>query len=277
MRDGRRSPPKHRWRRPGPVRTGRLPGPIFGRNLLVSLALPRSLSARLVVVLLIGVLAGGGLSTSASADTPAAPGRVSGLILDRSNQPLTGATITFTDGAGTTAGATDTDGQGRWSLSVPQGDYDLAVIASQGGRALSAKVRGYSVETDTKLNLIVAGDPDVRVAAAAATAPEGAGRDEPLLPAYTRAAAATAQSSTQTVTFSGQVLDPDGDPTSNGVSIRLTAADYPFLVAEGFVPRYDDGTFSVDVPAGTYSLRIETGVEDPDDCPGCPEYRGGEI
>src|SRR5688572_3283555 len=228
MRDGRRSPPKHRWRRPGPVRTGRLPGPIFGRNLLVSLALPRSLSARLVVVLLIGVLAGGGLSTSASADTPAAPGRVSGLILDRSNQPLAGATITFTDGAGTTAGATDSDGQGRWSLSVPQGDYDLAVIASQGGRTLSAKVRRYTVETDTKLNLIVAGDPHVRVAAAAATVPH-AGGDEP---AYTRAAAATAQSSAETVTFSGQVLDSDGDPSRRNVSIQLTGANYPYLVAE---------------------------------------------
>jgi hypothetical protein len=237
----------------------------------VSFALPRCLSSRLVVVLLIGVLAAGGLSASARADTPAAPGRVSGLILDRSNQPLAGATITFTDGAGTTAGATDTDGQGRWSLSVPQGDYDLAVIASQGGRTLAAKVRRYTVETDTKLNLIVAGEPDVRVAAAAAPVP-----DEPLSPAYTRAAAATAQSSTETVTFSGQVLDPDGDPTRHNVSVQLTGADYPYLVAEVFVSGDDDGTFSLDVPAGTYSLRVETGAEDPDDCPGCPEYRGDE-
>ena len=243
----------------------------------MSFPLSRSLTIRLVVVLVTALLAAGHFSPTALADTSPAPARVGGLVLDRNNQPLVGATVTLTDDAGSMVGSADADAQGRWSVTVVEGTYDLGVTAHQGGRTVSAKVRRYTVEADTKLNLIVAGNPaGARIASAAADDSDaGAGRE--LTPGFTRAASAVTQSTTQMVTFSGQVLDPDGDPTRHNVSIQLTAADYPYIVADQFVSGYDDGTFSLDVPAGTYNLRVVTGAEDPNDCPGsCPEYRGEE-
>ncbi|MGH9010506.1 MAG: carboxypeptidase regulatory-like domain-containing protein, partial [Acidimicrobiia bacterium] len=237
----------------------------------MSFPLSRSLAIRILIVLVVALAAAGHSFPSAVADTSPLAGRVGGLVLDRNNQPMAGATVTLTDASGTVAGSADTDAQGRWSAFVGQGSYDLAVTAHQNGHTLSAKVRRYAVEADTKLNVILAGEPDVRVAAAAAVDPD-AGTDGPASPAYTRAAAATAQSSsTHTVTFSGQVLDPDGDAVRSNVSIQLTGAVFADVIAS----EDDDGTFSLDVPAGTYSLRVETDDVDPYYCPGyCPDYRG---
>jgi hypothetical protein len=82
-----------------------------------------SRSTRLVVVVVAGLVAAGLWSPTAQAETPAgSPGRVGGLVLDRTNQPLAGATVTLTDDSGTAVGSSGTDNQGRWSLAVPQGD-----------------------------------------------------------------------------------------------------------------------------------------------------------
>ena len=222
-----------------------------------------SLRRRLVVVAAAGVLAAGVWSSTAGAETPAPqPGRVGGLVLDRSNQPLAAATVTLTDSSGAAAGSAGTDHQGRFAIAVPQGDYDIAVAAQQDGRTLSARVRHYSVEENTKLNLILAGDPSQARTAAASVAPS-AGTGESTSAGFTRAAAA--QSSSQAVTFSGRVVNADGDPVTR-VAIRLRG------YAEAYPDSYDE-TFSLDAPAGTYTLEVETDTDDPDDCPGCPDYR----
>jgi hypothetical protein len=231
-----------------------------------SLSAVRSRSVRLIIVLLAGLLAAGVLSSSARAETAGPAGRVSGLVLDRSNQPLAGATVTLTNpDAGVVAASTGTDGQGRWSLSIPQGDYDLQVSVQQGDHTLSANVRRYAVGADTKLNLILAGDPDEAASVRAAAAESGSA-PEVASPAFTRAAA-MAQSSSGSVTFSGQVLGADGDPVGTGVSIWLSQPN-AYRTADVMVS--EDGTFSLEVPAGIYSLGVATGVLE-DDCYGC-EY-----
>jgi len=225
-----------------------------------------SLRRRLAVVVAAGLLSAGVWSTTAGAETPAPPpGRVGGLVLDRGNQPLAGATVTLTDGSGATAGSAGTDNQGRFAIAVPQGDYDVAVSAQQDGHTVSARVRHYTVGENTKLNLILAGDPGGARVAAAAVAPD-AGTGEAASPSFTRAAASTA---TQAVTFSGRVVDADGEP-AHSVAIRLVGA--PNVYAEVFVDDYD-GTFTLDVPPGTYSLELETDAYNPDDCYGCGPER----
>jgi hypothetical protein len=139
--------------------------------------------------------------------------------LDRSNQPLVGATITLTDALGAAAGSSNTRDQGRWSLAVPQGDYDLEVTAQQDGHTLAAKVRHYTVGADTKLNLVLAGDPaagGVRAASAADGSPEADGST------FTRAAAAVTPSSSGMVTFSGEVLDADGHLAQPAADVLLS-------------------------------------------------------
>ena len=225
----------------------------------------RCIPLRFVVVLLAGLLAAGVLSPSARAETAGSAGRIGGLVLDRSNQRTAGATVTVTGPDEAVAGSTHTDDRGRWSLSIPQGDYDLAVTAQQDDHTLSAKIGRYSVGADTTLNVILAGDPDeAGTYEAAATV---GNRTAEATATFTRAAAAMTGSPSQMVTFSGQVLDADGNPVERGVSISL-ARENPYAGGDVMV---EDGTFSLDVPAGTYTLRVATDV--PEECGGCPEYR----
>ncbi|MCA1844128.1 MAG: carboxypeptidase-like regulatory domain-containing protein, partial [Actinobacteria bacterium] len=228
-----------------------------------------SLPSRVVVVLLAGLLAVGLLSGSAQAGTPTtAPGRVGGLVLDRSNQPLPGATLTFTHTSGALAGSTAADDHGRWSLAVPQDDYDVEVSAQQGDHTLSAEVRRYAVGEDTKLNLILVADPTRARVAAAATTESGA-VEGGASPTFTRASAATTQSSDGRVTFSGQVFDADGQPVADGIDVWLNQPQTYWLQ---HFPVAADGTFSLAVPTGVYTLGVLTGVQE-DDCPGCPVER----
>ena len=232
------------------------------------LLLSHSRSPRLIVVLVVALLAGGLLSASAVADTtPASPGRVSGLVLDQYGQRLGGATIALTDMAGTPAGTTSTDSEGFWSLSVPEEEYDLAVNARRDDHHLSAKVRRYSVGADTKLNLILAGDPDDARVVAANAADTNWSESESPPPTFTRAAAMTPSSSGK-VTFSGEVVDADGDTVGSGVSIWLVQSN-AYLIAD--VMASEDGTFSLEAPPGSYTLRVATDV--PEECPGCPYER----
>ena len=69
----------------------------------------------------------------------------------------------------------------------------------------------YSVGADTKLNLILAGDPGA--SAARSRGRPDAGTDEPASPTFTRAAAAMTPG-WSAVTFSGRVVDVAGDPVA---------------------------------------------------------------
>ncbi|MDQ1568126.1 MAG: hypothetical protein QOF96_3006 [Actinomycetota bacterium] len=228
--------------------------------------LSRSFRTRLVVVVLAGLLAAGLLSSSAlPASASDAGGRVGGLVLDSSNHPMAGATITLTDTSSTVAGSAHTNDQGRWLISAPQGDYDVAVTAEHDGHTLSGRVRRYTVGADTRLNVMLAGDPD---AAVVGTVDGGAGSGGSAAAdtgaAFTRAAAAT-QSASGKVTFSGAVLDVDGNPVVSGVHMWLSQLQTYFED----ITVSADGSFSLEVPPGPYSLGVATGVIE-DDCPGCP-------
>ena len=231
------------------------------------------LPTRLVSVLVVGLFAAGLPSPSAQAENTT-PGRVGGLVLDRANQPVPGATISLAHLPGTVAGAAKTDDQGRWTLTVPQGDYELHVSVGQGDDTSWAKVARYSVGAGTKLNLILAGDPDEARRRTSARDP-GVSAQGQASPVFTRAAAtAMTESSSGSVTFSGWVVDADGDPVGSGVRIwLLSPSRYP--ITEEMVS--EDGTFSLGVPAGVYSLRVETGAIEEDDCGGsCGDYGRGE-
>jgi hypothetical protein len=237
----------------------------------VSFVLSRSLRSRLVVVALAGLVAAGLLTSSAQAETPAAPGRVSGLVLDRSNHRLPEATVILTDTSGAVAGSATTDEEGRWSIAAPQGEYGVAVTASEDGHDLSARVRQYTVGADTKLNLVLAGDPNERRAE-----PTGDGDDLGASSAgdssatFTRAAAST-QSEDGMVTFSGRLLDADGNPVGSRAAISLNKPQTNFyrdtVVAQ-------DGSFSLEVWPGSYTFLLFTGLlEEDDDCYGCEPER----
>ena len=225
------------------------------------LSLSRLSPTRLAVVVLAGLLAAGLLSSSALAATAADPGgRVGGLVLDSSNHPLAGATISLTDSSGAVAGSAHTDDRGRWSVPVAQGDYDLAVADGPDGANVPAQVRGYAVGADTKLNLILAQSPRQPQAVASS-----AGTSSTL----TRSAAAASVSS-GTVTFSGQVLDADGHPV--GISTEITLSQAGTYSEPHDLSVAADGSFSMAIPAGVYTLDVDTGVP-VDDCPGCaPEF-----
>ena len=227
-------------------------------------ALSRSFIARVLAVAMVAGLLGSGLmSASAMAEAPPSPGRVSGLILNRSNEPIVAATVTLTDISGTAFGTTDSDGQGHWSLSAPQGTYDISVTARQNGRTLAAQLRQYVVGAGSRLNLVLVGDPqEGRVATTAAANTS---------PTFARAAAAT-PSSVGTVTFSGEVVDSDGNRVTSGVDISLSQ---PVTYDTGSVAIADDGSFSFEVPAGTYKLGVATGVVE-NDCYGCVPERSAQ-
>ena len=110
--------------------------------------------SRLLAAVFAGLLAALSLPAAALADTAPTPGRIGGLILDQSSHPVASATVHLATG-GVDAATATSDGNGRWSVQVAQGHYDLAVTTSD--PAVSAKVRDVAVAADSRLNVELAG------------------------------------------------------------------------------------------------------------------------
>ncbi len=98
-----------------------------------------------VALALAGALGWTGLSLPAEGATPPA-GRLSGRVVDASGAAMPGATVS------TGSLSARADGSGSFSLSAPQGDYDLSVSAP--GR--QGRMRGITIGADSKLTVVLA-------------------------------------------------------------------------------------------------------------------------
>jgi hypothetical protein len=120
----------------------------------VPLSLSPSRRSRLLAGIFAALLATLSVPAVALADTSITPGRIGGLVLDQWSHPVDSATVHLTAGGADLATATS-DANGRWSVQVPQGHYDLAVTTPD--PAVSARIRDVAVATDSRLNVELAG------------------------------------------------------------------------------------------------------------------------
>ncbi|MGH9040634.1 MAG: carboxypeptidase regulatory-like domain-containing protein, partial [Acidimicrobiia bacterium] len=144
----------------------------------MKLLFPRVLSLSLCAAVLCGLAPG-----VARAADPVA-GRLSGLIEDSAGEPIRGAEVRLSDhGTGALVASDGTAADGRYSMSPPAGRYDLDVSAERDGKTLAAKVRDVEVGTDSRLNVVLAGDP-VESATLSGTLRDGSGNPLPLFDIY---------------------------------------------------------------------------------------------
>ncbi len=116
----------------------------------------RSLPARLLVALIVGLVAAPGLIAPAmAADGPT--GHVSGVIRDEGGNVVSKARVRLLDPTLEAEIVSDTTGTGgRYSLDAPAGVYDLAVTAGPSAAPYTAVIRDVTVgDGDTTFDLIV--------------------------------------------------------------------------------------------------------------------------
>jgi len=142
---------------------------------------------------------------------------ISGVARDDQGTAISGVLVVAEDAAthAETASAT-TDGAGSYSLAVPAGTYDLKATPPDGsGLGGTAAYTGIEAAGDMALDVV-------------------------FVP-------------TELVTFSGRLLDRDGDPIP-GQSVTLKREPFGKTGITG-----DDGDFSIMVPPGEYSLEVTSG------------------
>jgi protocatechuate 3,4-dioxygenase beta subunit len=182
-----------------------------------------------LALILAGALGWTGLGVPASGAVSAAPGRLSGRVVDAGGVAVAGAAVTATASAsGGGAGSAQSDSGGAFSLAAPQGTYDLAVSAAGHNPPLQGRLRGVAIGADSHLTVV-------------------------LVPAAGAAGGGPVQA-----TLSGIVRDGSGHPLS-GTSVSLFNPNLPTgPLAPGY--RYTsagaDGSFSISVPPAHYQLSL---------------------
>ncbi len=164
-----------------------------------------------VALALTGALSWTGLSLPAEGAT-APPGRLAGRVVDASGAAVPGATVS----TGTLSARAD--GSGSFSLSAPQGDYDLSVSAP--GR--QGRMRGVTIGADSKLTVVLADS----------STGQAPGPDQ--------------------ATLSGTLRDRSGRAVAG--SISLTELSSPWRSYWGSVGQ--DGSFSLPAVKGRYRLSL---------------------
>jgi hypothetical protein len=139
-----------------PARIERFPRPEERwKELLVSVPQSRRLSVRrLLVSLAAATLSLASLpGTSAAAKTIS--GRIAGVVADPDGAPQSAARVVLLDAAGATAASGITGPDGRYSIGVAAGRYNLAVLTATGPVQRIARVRDVDVANDTDLDVVV--------------------------------------------------------------------------------------------------------------------------
>ncbi|MGH9038836.1 MAG: carboxypeptidase regulatory-like domain-containing protein [Acidimicrobiia bacterium] len=116
---------------------------------------------------------------AASADPNSGAGHLHGLVEDEDGHAVADARIRLWDMAsGAAVAEAVTDGDGRYTASLPAGHYDLTANAIKDGTPVEAKVRDVEVAAGRGLNLVLAGMP-VEIARLAGTLRDGTGAPIP--------------------------------------------------------------------------------------------------
>ena len=178
--------------------------------------LSHSRSARLrsgrwtVRLVLLAVVAGVVVPQSAVQATVAGSGRLSGLIQDVAGTPIAAAEVVVADARSAAVVTTGrSDSAGRYDVALPEGRYDISVVAPTSDGERRASVDDVEVDGDTKLNVAIVGQPK-RSVDLRGTVRDGAGRPVPF---------ATVSAGGTTVT------DPDGR-----FDLETPAGDYPLTI-----------------------------------------------
>ena len=148
-----------------------------------------------VRIALLAVVAGVVVPQSAVPATAAGGGRLSGLIQDIAGSPFAAANVVVADaGSGAVVASGRSDSAGRYDVAVPDGRYDVSVVAPTSNGERRASVDDVEVDGDIKLNVAIVGQPK-RSVDLRGTVRDGDGRPVPF---------ATVEAGASTLT------DPDG-------------------------------------------------------------------